>query len=203
MSFPPGETTVIVGPGGSGKTTLLRALASDPGLREDLWLDGEVSRPTACSFLSQQMAARDETVDAYLARLLGSDAPRAFTHVWGEKRAREARALGDQSMASLSVDDRQLVRLTPSLFRPEPCIMLDEPIDGLSESVQHAIADRIRDLKGQVTSLVVTHHVAIAHAIADYAVLIVDGRLIEAATSEIFFTSPSRSRTQDYLRLGS
>lgn len=201
--FPAGKITVIVGPGGSGKTTLLRALASDPGLREDLWLEGEVTRPPVCSFLSQQMHDGSETVEAYLERHLGHDAFIAYEEIWGHSRAREIRPFGPRPMASLSVDHRQLVRLAPPLFLPEPCVMLDEPVDGLADGAQLAIAEHIRGLKGQVTALVVTHHVAMARAIADHAVLIVEGRLVEAAPSETFFANPTQPRTQDYLRWGS
>ncbi len=203
LRIPRGEISVFVGPGGSGKTTLLRTLDSAPSARTGMWLRGEVERADESTALWQRSRSLDESVDDYIVRRLGQETESACGQVWGASLGRELARRGKKTIASLSSDERQLVRLTAVLGEPCACLLLDEPLDGLSVETQLLIITRIRELLPRVTVSLVTHHVGAASKVADHVSLIVEGRLVESAPRADFFDRPRNPRTRDFLTYGS
>jgi ABC-type branched-subunit amino acid transport system ATPase component len=203
LHVPAGQTTVLVGPGGSGKTTLLRALFPDPAMRQGMWLEGQVDRPAACAVLWQSPADDFEIAESFLRRRLGDGFERACTSLWGASLTRTIIEHGHQPFVTLTKDLSQLIRMTPVLTASAPCLILDEPVDGLSDRVRCLIVDQIDQIKGKKTILSVTHHVSTARALADRVALLVEGRIVEQASSPRFFDQPEHPRTNDFLRLGS
>jgi ABC-type polar amino acid transport system ATPase subunit len=50
-----------------------------------------------------------------------------------------------------------------------------------------------------MTMIVVTHEMGFAREVADRVVMMDEGRVIEQATPEVFFTNPTEERTKSFL----
>jgi ABC-type phosphate transport system ATPase subunit len=125
--------------------------------------------------------------------------------VWGE--VPEAYAVLsrhlDEPLERLAPGLRRLARLTVHRSLGAPLILLDEPEVGLDTQESDWLAQLCLSARRSVSLIVVTHHLGFARTIADYAVLVVDGCLIEAAPAHQFFSSPKHPRTRSYLHSGS
>ena len=57
----------------------------------------------------------------------------------------------------------------------------------------------MQDLKREYTIVMVPHSVQQAARVADLAVFLLNGELVEAGPGELLFTSPHERRTEDYV----
>jgi len=117
--------------------------------------------------------------------------------LWEEVRERlEAPAL------SLSGGQQQRLCIARAIaLRPE-VLLMDEPCSALDPISSGVVEQLILRLRGFFTVLVVTHNLAQARRIADYAAMfwIKDGsgRLIEQGTAEQIFNAPANAITAAY-----
>ena len=86
----------------------------------------------------------------------------------------------------------------------EPSVLLmDEPCSALDPISSGVVEDLIANLRGRYTQLIVTHNLAQARRIADYAALfwVQDGvgRLIEYGTVQQIFETPQEALTTAYV----
>ena len=84
-----------------------------------------------------------------------------------------------------------------------PLILLDEPEVGLEPEQQRWMVRRLNDLRGARTVIVATHHLGVARAVADGAILLSDGEMIEAGPTPEFFERPRHTRTRQFVEMGS
>jgi glutamate transport system ATP-binding protein len=62
------------------------------------------------------------------------------------------------------------------------------------------VLDVMIELAGSgMTMIVVTHEMGFARRAADRVVFMADGRIVEEATPETFFTAPRSDRAKDFL----
>jgi ABC-type lipoprotein export system ATPase subunit len=200
LSVRPGELLCVLGPSGAGKSTLLRVIAGlqTPSAGEVRVLGQDMGRLSGrararlrhlrIGFLGQRAdAALSPDVpidDAITLPLALRGAPRA------KRRRRrdellEATGLRDAAGAfpgELSGGERQRAALCVALAHEPELLLADEPTGELDD----ASAETVRELIGslvhaqQVTAIVVSHDPVMAE-IADRAVRIRDGRLVEDA----------------------
>ena len=69
----------------------------------------------------------------------------------------------------------------------------------LFRSSAQRIEDLLRGLKGQMTIVLVTHSLRQARRLADYAVFLWLGELVEAGPAAQVFNAPRHERTAAYL----
>jgi general L-amino acid transport system ATP-binding protein len=83
----------------------------------------------------------------------------------------------------------------------EPRILLfDEPTSALDPEMVREVLDVMRNLANDdITMVVVTHEVKFAEQVADRVVLMADGEVVEEATPQVFFNTPSHERTRRFL----
>ncbi|MGN6431649.1 MAG: ABC transporter ATP-binding protein [Gaiellaceae bacterium] len=157
-----GEVVALVGPNGSGKTTLAKLAA---GLLEPL--SGGVERVGRATYLSQDPGRYvfRERVDEEVAVGVGGDLAAAGC-------ALAAVGLGgceDRHPRDLSSGERERLGLA-AVLAPEPdLLVLDEPTRGVDPERKHELA-RLLAAESSRATLVVTHDVAFAHAVADRTV---------------------------------
>jgi len=154
-----GEIVALVGPNGSGKTTLAKLAA---GLLEPL--GGGVERVGRATYLSQDPGRYvfRERVDEEVAVGVGGDlaaAGRALASVGlGGYEHRHPR--------DLSSGERERLGLA-AVLAPEPdLLVLDEPTRGVDPERKHELA-RLLSAESSRATLVVTHDLAFADAVAD------------------------------------
>ena len=189
-----GEVVCVMGPSGSGKSTLLNIV-------------GGLDRPTGGSVLveGEDLAAMDdERLAMYRRRQVGFvfqsfnliptmtarrnvELPLLFAgQSIQERTARAAAALEsvglghrlDHRPTELSGGEQQRVAIARAVVN-EPAIMLaDEPTGNLDSRTGQEILGLIRDMNaGGRTFLITTHDRAVAEAVADRIVTIVDGSI--------------------------
>jgi len=154
-----GEIVALVGPNGSGKTTLAKLAA---GMLEPL--SGRVERRGRATYLSQDPGRyvlcerADEEVAVGVAGNLAAATPALASVGLGGYEDRHPR--------DLSSGERERLALA-AVLAPEPdLLVLDEPTRGVDPERKLELAALLRANTDRAT-LVVTHDVAFAKAVAD------------------------------------
>ena len=214
-----GEVVAILGPSGSGKTTLLRCLnfleTADEG---ELVFDGEVFRfgqvnrrdiarirkKTAFVFQGYNLfrnktALQNVTEGLIVARKI----PRRQAEETG-LRMLEKVGLADRAgyyPSQLSGGQQQRVAIARALATQPEIIYFDEPTSALDPELTGEVLSVIRELAREgMTMLVVTHEMGFARNVANTAVLMEGGVIVEAAPAKAFFEAPAQERTRAFLR---
>ena len=104
---------------------------------------------------------------------------------------------------SLSGGQQQRLCIARALsLRPE-ALLLDEPCSALDVLSGGVVEDLIISLKGRYTVLIVTHNLAQARRMADYAAILWAqngaGRLVESGTVQQIFEDPQEALTAAYV----
>lgn len=204
-----GEILALIGPSGAGKSTLLRLLLflespsagiirfegmpvpdSPPlGLRRRL---GAMFQRT----ILLDMSVRDNV--AFGLRLRGE---RGRTQgVQGLLDRLGLTSLADQRAGTLSGGEAQRVALARALAIDASVLLLDEPTANLDPYNVSLIEDIIREQRARgVTIILATHHIFQARRLADRAVLLLEGNMVEMGSPDAMFTRPKDPRTQAFL----
>ena len=213
-----GEVKVIIGPSGSGKSTLLRCLAMletpDAG---DVYLEGE--RLTALTEkalaphrseigmvfqrfnLFQNMTALDNVMCALVE-------VRRLSRREARERALEFLArvgLADKASQypeELSGGQQQRVAIARALVMRPKAMLFDEPTSALDVELVREVLDVMESLAREgMTMVVVTHELRFAHHVASAVLMMDEGRIVEEAPPDEFFSAPKEERTQRFLAL--
>lgn len=207
-----GEVFALVGPSGSGKSTLLRLLnfLEDPtaGLlefngtpvRSSTELPLEFKRRVTTVF--QRPMLLDGSVwdnVAYGLRLRGerngnNRIQTALEEVGLERVAK-------QPARTLSGGEAQRVALARATVLQPDVLLLDEPtanLDPYNVGLIESIVRRIND-EHDATLVLVTHNVFQAKRLATRVAFLLEGKLVEIAETEKFFSEPADPRTRAFV----
>jgi len=208
-----GEVFGIVGPSGSGKSTLLRLLDFlEPPTAGQIHfqnhsVNGAGSVPLAIrrqvTTVFQKPVLMNTTVYdnvAYGIKIRGEKGI--------ESKVKEALAqVGLMEFASapvrtLSGGEAQRVALARAMVVAPQVLLLDEPTANLDPYNVGLIEGIVADLNRRkgTTIVLVTHNVFQAKRLAHRVALLLEGKIIEVATTEQFFSSPSDPRTLAFVR---
>ena len=79
-------------------------------------------------------------------------------------------------------------------------MLFDEPTSALDPELVGEVLDTMKTLaRSGMTMVCVTHEVGFAREVADRAVLMDDGVVVEEGAPEAFFTAPQHNRTKQFL----
>ena len=122
-----------------------------------------------------------------------------------ERRLRQV-ALWDEvkdnlgrSGASLSGGQQQRLCIARALALEPEVLLMDEPCSALDPIATARVEELIHELKELYTIVIVTHNMQQAGRVADYTAFFYMGDLIEFDRTDIIFTQPKESRTEDYI----
>jgi phosphate transport system ATP-binding protein len=217
-----GVVTALIGPTGSGKTTLLRTFnrMNDKviGYRHDgdvmldnrsIWHSGVdlIALRRQVGMLFQRpnpfpMSIIENVVAGAKAhRLAGKSGLRAVAEenltavgLWGAVKDR----LKD-SPFRLSGGQQQLLCLARALAISPDVLLLDEPTSSLDPNATDSIEKLVRTLVPTITVVIVTHNMAQARRIADDAIFLNQGRMVEHGTAAQIFENPAEGETARYV----
>ncbi len=217
-----GAVTAIIGPSGCGKSTYLRCLNRmhevTPGARVEgrILLDGEdihgpwvdpvrVRRRVGMVFQKANPFPTMSIRDNVLAGLSLNGLKHTDPDTIVERRLRQV-ALWDEvkdnlvrSGASLSGGQQQRLCIARALALEPEVILMDEPCSALDPIATAHIEELIHELKASYTIVIVTHNMQQAARVADYTAFFYMGSLVEFDQTDVIFTQPKESRTEDYI----
>ncbi|AWI31356.1 amino acid ABC transporter ATP-binding protein [Streptomyces tirandamycinicus] len=210
-----GEVVVVIGPSGSGKSTLCRTInrleTIDSG---SITIDGkplpdegrELARLRAdvgMVFQSFNLFAHKTVLENVM---LGQLKVRRTDKKSAEEKARgllDRVGVGSQAdkyPAQLSGGQQQRVAIARALAMNPKVMLFDEPTSALDPEMINEVLEVMQQLaRDGMTMVVVTHEMGFARSAANRVVFMADGRIVEEATPEEFFSNPRSDRAKDFL----
>ena len=102
--------------------------------------------------------------------------------------------------AMLSGGQQQRVAIARALAMRPKVMLFDEPTSALDPEMINEVLDVMTSLaRDGMTMVVVTHEMGFARRAAHRVVFMADGRVVEDADPETFFTAPRSDRARDFL----
>jgi len=224
LDIPANQITVAFGPSHAGKSTLLRCLNRLNDLIEaervemggQVLLDGQdvyapgvdvtelrrrvgmvFALPIALPLTIYQNVTygprmrgerRPDRLDALVERSLRQAA------LWDEVKDR----LHEPALR-LSGGQQQRLCIARTLALEPEVILLDNPTSGLDPLSTAKVENSLQELKESYTIVLVPHSVQQAARVADLAVFLLGGELVEIGPAETVFTRPRDPRTEGYV----
>ncbi|WP_402845590.1 amino acid ABC transporter ATP-binding protein [Microbacterium sp. GXS0129] len=210
-----GEVVVIIGPSGSGKSTLCRTINRLETITSGtVTIDGQPlpAEGKALAKLRADVGMVFQSFNLFAHKTilenvtLGPIQVKGVSKANAEKEAHELlRRVGvDQQSsklpAQLSGGQQQRVAIARALAMQPKVMLFDEPTSALDPEMINEVLDVMIELAASgMTMIVVTHEMGFARKAADRVVFMADGRILEQATPEEFFTNPQTDRAKDFL----
>ena len=207
----PESCTAIVGESGSGKTTLARCIVGlHPNWTGDISFKGSSlangARHRQKNLLKQiqyifQNPYTSLNPRKTINQILSEPLDHFFKISGDERRARVNRVLDDVSLGhdflgrypgQLSGGERQRVAIARAIVVEPDLLVCDEVTSALDVSVQAATVEVLRRLQSErkLTMIFITHNLALVRSIAQTAVVLCDGRLVEIGSVEQVLEHP-------------
>lgn len=212
-----GEIVALIGPSGSGKSTVLRCIS---GLEipesGKIYIDGiefnENNKETYQKLMSKMgfvfqhfnlfphMTVLENLTLAQI-QVLKRDEANAIevAQFYLEKVGLLDKQ--NEYPSKLSGGQKQRVAIARALCMNPEVMLFDEPTSALDPEMVIEVLEVMQQLaKTGMTMIVVTHEMGFARTVANRVIFLEDGKIIEEAKAQEFFTQPQTSRAQDFLK---
>ncbi|QCQ15634.1 MULTISPECIES: amino acid ABC transporter ATP-binding protein [Microbacterium] len=210
-----GEVVVVIGPSGSGKSTLCRTINRLETITSGtITIDGEdlPSEGKQLAALRADVGMVFQSFNLFSHLTILENVTLGPIKVKGMKKAdaeREAKTLlervgvahqANKLPAQLSGGQQQRVAIARALAMTPKVMLFDEPTSALDPEMINEVLDVMTSLaESGMTMIVVTHEMGFARKAADRVVFMADGRIVEEAAPDTFFTAPKSERAKDFL----
>ena len=219
LEIPRGAITALIGPNGAGKTTLFNLLTGFDKPDEGTWsFDGKSLSGVPAFRVARMGLVRTFQLTKALGLLtvlenmkLGATGQRGekfwqalIPAIWrGQDSSIDDQAmtllkkfkLDDKSSdfaASLSGGQRKLLEMARALMTKPTLVMLDEPMAGVNPALTQSLLDHILDLKEEgMTVLFVEHDMHVVRHIADWVVVMAEGRVVAEGDPHSVMRNPA------------
>lgn len=219
LEIPRGAITALIGPNGAGKTTLFNLLCGFDRPNAGKWsFDGKNLSGIPSFKVARMGQVRTFQLTKSLSLLtvlenmkLGATHQRGegfwaslFPFLWREQdneieiRARDLLtrfkldAKEKDFAASLSGGQRKLLEMARALMSDPTLVMLDEPMAGVNPALTQSLLDHILDLKELgMTVLFVEHDMHMVRHIADWVVVMAEGRVVAEGPPDQVMDDPA------------
>ncbi|MDD3129082.1 MAG: phosphate ABC transporter ATP-binding protein PstB [Candidatus Izemoplasmatales bacterium] len=104
-----------------------------------------------------------------------------------------------ESAMGLSGGQQQRLCIARAIAMEPEVILMDEPTSALDPIATLKIEELINDLKKNYAIVIVTHSMQQAARISDNTAFFLSGELIEYNQTDVVFTAPKESKTEDYI----
>lgn len=215
MTVKESDVVCLIGASGSGKSTLLRCLnfleIKDSGIitfegsqvekeTHDL---NEVRQKVGMVFQHFHLFPHKTVIENVM------EAPIYVKKVPKAQAEKDALALlekvglsdkKDVYPSKLSGGQKQRVAIARSLAMKPDIMLFDEPTSALDPELVGEVLAAMKELAEEgMTMIVVTHEMGFAREVADWAVYMHDGRIVEVGHPEQLFNHPKEERTKNFL----
>ncbi|WP_291720672.1 amino acid ABC transporter ATP-binding protein [Magnetospirillum sp. 64-120] len=215
LSVKKGEKVVVCGPSGSGKSTMIRCvnrleehqagriLVNNIELGDDLKAIEAIRKDVGMVFQSFNLFPHLTVLqNLTLAPTWVKHVPKAEAEDLAMQLLERVR-IPDQAKkfpGQLSGGQQQRVAIARALAMKPSIMLFDEPTSALDPEMVKEVLDVMIELAGEgMTMICVTHEMGFARAVADTMVFMAEGRVIEMAPPEQFFSDPKSDRTRQFL----
>jgi len=207
LAVPEGELHAIIGPNGAGKSTLIAQLAGEiapdggrihsanldiTGL--PVWRRNQLG--LARSFQITSLFPDFSVLDN-AALAMQAHAGHSF-HFWRDARSEPSLREGaraalarlaiagraDVLVSRLSHGEHRQLELAIALATRPRMLLLDEPMAGMGPDESARMVRTLRELKGELTILLIEHDMEAVFALADRITVLVYGRIIASGTPD-------------------
>ncbi|NNC24072.1 amino acid ABC transporter ATP-binding protein [Salinisphaera sp. USBA-960] len=218
LSVAAGEVVVVIGASGSGKSTLIRCvngLESFQKGRLDVagyTLTPDSGAQSVLPAVRRSVGMVFQQFNLFPHRSVLANVTLAPQKVQGQSAAqatetadRLLRRVGiadqrDKYPAQLSGGQQQRVAIARALAMNPRLMLFDEPTSALDPEMIGEVLDVVRELAAEgMTMMIVTHEMGFAREVADRAVFVHDGRIMEQGRPQQVFDNPTEPRTAEFL----
>jgi len=211
-----GEVIVIVGPSGCGKSTFLRCINALEEIQEgNIKIDGTIfDKKKNLKELRQKVGMVFQNYELFPHLTVLDNltlAPRKVQKKNKPDAQEEARSLlkrvglpeKEKSYPrQLSGGQKQRVAIVRALCMHPEILLFDEVTAALDPEMVREVLDCLLDLAKQGrTMIIVTHEMQFARAVADRVVFMDEGKIVEEADPDQFFTQPKTERARKFLNI--
>ena len=219
LEIPRGAITALIGPNGAGKTTLFNLLTGFDKPNEGSWsFDGNslsgipafkaARRGQVRTFQltkalglltvmeNMKLGAKGQSGEGFWSSLLPFTWRKQDQEI--ELKARDLLgrfkldAKEKDFAASLSGGQRKLLEMARALMSDPTLVMLDEPMAGVNPALTQSLLDHILDLKDfGMTVLFVEHDMHMVRHIADWVVVMAEGRVVAEGPPDLVMRDPA------------
>jgi phosphate transport system ATP-binding protein len=217
------EVTALIGPSGCGKSTFLRCLNRMNDVIDicrvqgDIRLDGEdvydrsldvVHLRARVGMVFQKPNPFPKSIYdnvAYGPRIHGLARGKSEldeiveTSLRGAGLWKEVHDRLDQAGTGLSGGQQQRLCIARAIAVSPEVILMDEPCSALDPIATAHVEELIDELREQFTIAIVTHNMQQAARVSQRTAFFHLGKLIEYNDTDLIFTNPHQSMTQDYI----
>jgi ABC-2 type transport system ATP-binding protein len=208
----PGDILGFLGPNGAGKSTTMKMITGyirpDAGTATVAGIDvtrDPVAVKSRVGYLPESAPAYGEmTVQEFLNFIAEVRGYRGAA----ERRERVERALARthlepvrrQVIETLSKGYKQRVGFAQALLHEPPCLVLDEPTDGLDPNQKNEVRALIKTMAADRAVILSTHILEEVDAICTRIILISQGRVVVDETPEVFHARKPGARLDTIFR---
>lgn len=209
------EVVVLLGASGSGKSTLLRCLNFlefyDEG---EIWVGGNQIDPhkTNLNHFRAEVGMVFQHFNLFPHKTALENVIEAPVHVKKMNMA-EAKELGYELLKKVNLHDKadvypdmlsggqkQRVAIARALAMKPKILLFDEPTSALDPELVGEVLQVMKQLAQEgMTMIVVTHEMGFAREVADRAVFMDNGVILEQGHPQTFFENPQNERTKQFL----
>ena len=202
--FESGKMYAILGPSGSGKTTLLSLLGGlDTPTKGNILFDDtdimqtglEDHRRKHVSLIFQNYNLIDYMTPIENTMLASKVDAIPILRRLGLKENELRR-----TVLKLSGGQQQRVAIARALAMNPKIMLFDEPTSALDPELVGEVLNTIRQLAQEKrTMVIVTHEMSFARDVADRAIFMDQGRIVEQGAAKALFADPQQPRTRQFL----
>lgn len=210
-----GEKVVIIGPSGSGKSTFLRCLnLLEQPTSGQIFFDGEEITDRRCNInrvrMKMGMVFQHFNLFPHKTILQNISMVPIKLKLMKKEEAQEnalqlLRRVGlpdkaDAYPGQLSGGQKQRIAIARALAMNPEVMLFDEPTSALDPEMVGEVLELMRELaRDGMTMVVVTHEMGFAREVATRVAFMDDGKFLEQAPPDQFFSAPREARTRDFL----
>ena len=194
FDVPTGKVFGFLGPNGAGKTTTMRMLYGFTPITEgSLTVDGrDIARHARQIKQRLGVIPQEDNLDPDFTVLLNMIVYARYFRIGrkvAQRRAQEALELmqlwerRNANVDELSGGMRRRLLVARALINNPRLLILDEPTTGLDPQARHLVWQKLRQLRGEgVTMLLTTHYMDEAAQLCDRLVVMDSGKILEEGT---------------------
>ncbi len=210
-----GSVTVIIGPSGSGKSTFLRCLnLLEAPTGGKIFINDEdiTDKKAHVDLIRRRIGMVFQHFNLFPHKTILENMTLAPIKLLKKTKAdaeKEAMALlervglADRASAypsQLSGGQKQRIAIVRALCMDPEVMLFDEPTSALDPEMVGEVLDVMKELaQSGMTMVVVTHEMSFAKEVGDRVIFIDEGKIMEDAPPEEFFTNPKSERLREFL----